>query len=76
MACQEAAARAELAGRVASVNQELCVLQAANRGAERDAELQAKLAELAAAEADPWLNEDPNQAASASSPVRVRATVC
>eukprot|EP00775_Hariotina_reticulata_P011333 gene11333-11483_t len=72
VSCQEAAARAELAGRVAAVNQELRALQAANRDAQRQAELQAKLAELAAAEADPWLNEDPGQAASASSPVRVR----
>lgn len=34
--------------------------------------VQAKLAELEAAKADPWLNEDPQQAASAMSPARVR----
>lgn len=56
---------------VAAVNKELRELQAAQKNAERQAELQANLAELAAAAADPWLNEDPDQAASVMSPVRV-----
>lgn len=71
MVGQEAAARAELSRRVAAANQELRELQAANRDAARQAELQAKLSELAAAQADPWLNEDPTQAASALSAARV-----
>ncbi|KAF8067303.1 RIBC2 [Scenedesmus sp. PABB004] len=72
VAGQEAAARAELARQVADANQELRALQAAKRDAARQAELAAKLDELAAATADPWLREDPGQAASALSPARVR----
>ncbi|WIA12984.1 hypothetical protein OEZ85_006596 [Tetradesmus obliquus] len=68
----EAAARAELARQITAANAELRQLQAAKRDAERQQELQAKLAELEAAKADPWLNEDPQQAASAMSPARVR----
>jgi hypothetical protein len=57
----------------AAVNSQLQALKAAGAQAAREAEAQAKLAELMAAAADPWLNEDPSQAASALSPARVRA---
>lgn len=56
---------------VAAANKELGELQAARKNAERQAELQDKLAELEAAAANPWLNENPDQAASALSPARV-----
>ncbi|KAF6260758.1 coiled-coil protein associated with protofilament ribbons [Scenedesmus sp. NREL 46B-D3] len=72
MMSDEAAARAELARQIAAGNAELRQLQAATRDAERQKELRAKLTELEAAKQDPWLNEDPQQAASAMSPARVR----
>lgn len=56
---------------VAFANKELREFQAAKRDAERQAELQDKLAELEAAATNPWLNEDPQQAVSALSPARV-----
>jgi hypothetical protein len=43
----------------------------AKQAAQQEAEAAAKRAELAAAAADPWLNEDPNQASSSLSPARV-----
>jgi len=49
----------------------LRVLKSSKLQAQQEAEAAAKQAELAAAAADPWLNEDPQQAASALSPVRV-----
>lgn len=57
----------------AAENAALRALKQAKQAAEQEAEAAAKRAELAAAAADPWLNEDTNQAASALSPVRVRA---
>jgi hypothetical protein len=56
----------------AAENAALRALKQAKQTAEQEAEAAAKRAELAAAAADPWLNEDTNQAASALSPVRVR----
>lgn len=54
-------------------NAALRTLKQAKQAAEQEAEAAAKHAELAAAAADPWLNANANQAASALSPVRVRA---
>lgn len=69
---QEAAARAALEAQAAADNTMLRVLKSSKLQAQQEAEAAAKQAELAAAAADPWLNEDPQQAASALSPVRVR----
>jgi ElaB/YqjD/DUF883 family membrane-anchored ribosome-binding protein len=55
----------------AAANTALRSLKQAKQAAQQEAEAAAKRAELAAAAADPWLNEDPNQAASSLSPVRV-----
>lgn len=60
----------------ASDNTALRALKAAKQAAQSAAELAAKQAELRAAAADPWLNEDPQQAASTLSPVRVRTLGC
>lgn len=57
----------------AAENAALRTLKQAKQAAKQEAEAAAKRAELAAAAADPWLNEDANQAASALSSVRVRA---
>lgn len=55
----------------AAANAALRGLKQAKQAAQQEPESAAKRAELAAAAADPWLNEDPNQAASSLSPVRV-----
>lgn len=55
----------------AAENAALRELKQAQQAAQKEAEAAAKRAELQAAAADPWLNEDPQQAASALSPVRV-----
>eukprot|EP00878_Enallax_costatus_P040836 GHUV01047225.1.p2 GENE.GHUV01047225.1~~GHUV01047225.1.p2 ORF type:complete len:122 (+),score=46.29 GHUV01047225.1:348-713(+) len=69
---QEAAARAELNRQIAAANKELQELQILKQNTERQDELHAKLAELQATASNPWLNEDPQQAASSMSPARVR----
>lgn len=73
---REAAARAELNRQTAAANKELQELQALKKDTERRDEVLAKLAELQAAAANPWLNEDPQQAASSMSPTRVRRACC
>lgn len=55
----------------AATNAALQALKQAKLTAEQEAEAAAKQAELQAAAGDPWLNEDPQQAASSLSPVRV-----
>lgn len=70
---QEVAARATLQAQIASDNAALRALKAAQLQDQQEAEAAGKQAELAAAGSDPWLNEDPQQAASVLSPVRVRA---
>ncbi|KAK9816917.1 hypothetical protein WJX72_007072 [[Myrmecia] bisecta] len=55
-----------------TANQDLAAQRRARALAERNAELNASNGELAAAIESPWLAEDPNTAASALSPYRVR----
>jgi hypothetical protein len=55
----------------AATNAALQALKHAKQTSEQEAEAAAKQAELQAAAGDPWLNEDPQQAASSLSPVRV-----
>jgi hypothetical protein len=55
----------------AATNAALQALKQAKLTAEQETEAAAKQAELQAAAGDPWFNEDPQQAASSLSPVRV-----
>lgn len=65
------AATCTLVLQAAAENAALRALKQAQLAAQKEADVAAKKAELQAAAADPWLNEDPQQAASALSPVRV-----
>jgi hypothetical protein len=65
------AATCTLVLQAAAENAALRALKQAQLATQKEADAAAKKAELQAAAADPWLNEDPQQAASALSPVRV-----
>lgn len=68
----EAAIRRTVNREVRDANAAMAEDARQRREAERNAELAQKQAELEVAMASPWLTEDPNVAASAQSPLRVR----